>query len=167
MALTVLISNHNCPLLRVQSLKFITKMDAVLKYNKATGFLKNPPSLEPCPNIATICALQKHIVKALSQLFFLQSAIHGWSGLPMDPATYNHLEGVAFAIPNDPGPMPVYPQWAAPTTIKMINATFVQDKNHFLSFKNISQTCFCMFNENVGAQLRCPTTPPSRSGIQQ
>jgi hypothetical protein len=47
----------------------------------------------------------------------------------MDPATYLLLEGVAFATPKDPRSMPVYPQWAAPTTIKMIDATFVKEKN--------------------------------------
>jgi hypothetical protein len=56
----------------------------------------------------------------------------------MDPATYLLLEGVAFVTLNDPGPMLVYSQWAAPTTIKMIDATFVQEKNYFLSFKNIA-----------------------------
>jgi hypothetical protein len=141
----------------MQSLKFITKMDAIIEYNEAAGFLKNPPSLEP--NFANICALQNHDVKALSQLFCPQSAVHGWLGLTMDPATYNLLEGVAFAIPNDPRPTPVYPQWAAPTTIKMINVTFVWDKNYFLSFKNIAQACFRMFDENVGAQFKVSNNP--------
>jgi hypothetical protein len=138
MALTVLISNHDHPLLHVQSLKFVTKMDTVIEYDKTAGFLKKPPSLEPRLNFANIPALQKHIIKVLSQLFCPQGAIHGWSSLAMDPSTYNLLEGVAFAITNDPRPMSVYPQWAAPTTIKMINATFVWDKNYFLFFKNIA-----------------------------
>jgi hypothetical protein len=77
----------------------------------------------------------------------------------MDPATYLLLEGVAFVTPNDPGPTPVYPQWAAPTTIKMINATFMREKNFFLSFKNTAQSCFCMFNENVGAQFKVSNSP--------
>jgi hypothetical protein len=72
-------------------------------------------SLEPCLNFTNICALRKLIINALSQLFFLQSTVHGWLGLAMDPATYHLLEGVAFVTPNDPGPTPVYPQWAAPT----------------------------------------------------
>jgi hypothetical protein len=73
----------------------------------------------------------------------------------MDLATYFLLEGVAFVTPKDPGPPPVYPQWAAPTTIKMIDATFVRERNYFLSFKNIEQACFPfrMFDENVGAQF--------------
>jgi hypothetical protein len=116
-------------------------------------------SLEPCPNFTNILALQKHVIKAQSQLFCLQSAIHGWLGLAMEPATYLLLEGVAFVTPNDPGPMPVYPQWASPTTIKMIDVTFVREKNYFSSVKNIVQECFRMFNEKVGAQFKVSNTP--------
>ncbi len=77
----------------------------------------------------------------------------------MDPATYNLLEGVAFATPNDPVPTLVYPQWVAPTTIKMIDATFVREKNYFFSFKSIVRACFRMFNENVGTQFKVSNNP--------
>ena len=60
----------------------------------------------------------------LSQLFCPQSAVHGWSGLAMDPVIYYLVKGTAFATPNDPGPTSVYSQWATPTTVKMIDATF-------------------------------------------
>jgi hypothetical protein len=52
-------------------------MDAVIDYDKAAGFLKNPPSLEPCPNFTNICALQKHIVQALVHLSCPQSTTGG------------------------------------------------------------------------------------------
>jgi hypothetical protein len=78
-------------------------MDAIIDYDEAAGFLKNPPSLEPCPDFANTRALRKHMIKALSQLFCPQSAIHGWSGLAIHPATYFLLEGTAFVIPMDPG----------------------------------------------------------------
>ncbi len=52
-------------------------MDAVIDYDEAAGFLKNPPWLEPCPNFTNICALQKHIVQALTQLSCPQSATGG------------------------------------------------------------------------------------------
>jgi hypothetical protein len=77
----------------------------------------------------------------------------------MDPATYLLLEGVAFVTPNNPGPTPVYPQWVAPTTIKMIDTAFMQEKNYFLSFKNIARACFHMFDENMGAQFKVYNTP--------
>jgi hypothetical protein len=100
-------------------------MDAIINYNEAAGFLKNPPSLEPHPDFANICAHQKHVIKALSQLFCQQSTIHGLLSLAINPATYLLLEGTAFVIPMDPGATVVYLQWAAPTTIKMIDATFL------------------------------------------
>jgi hypothetical protein len=130
----------------------IVNMDATIEYDKAAGFLKTTPSLEPRPKFISICALQKHVIKALSQIFCLQSAVQGWLSLAIDPATYLLLEGVAFVTPNDPGHTPVYPQWAAPTTIKIINVTFMQEKKYFLFFKNM-QACFCMFNENAGTQF--------------
>jgi hypothetical protein len=100
-------------------------MDAIINYNETVGFLKNPPSLEPCLDFANIHALHKHVIKALSQLFCPQSTIHGWSGLAINPATYLLLVGTTFVIPMHPGKTAVYPQWAAPTTVKMIDATFL------------------------------------------
>jgi hypothetical protein len=46
-----------------------------------------------------------------------------------------------------------------PTTIKMIDSTFVREKNYFLSFKNIAQACFRMFDENVGVHFKVSNTP--------
>jgi hypothetical protein len=86
-----------------------SNMDAVINYDEAAGFLKNHPLLEPRPNFTNICALQKHIVQVLAQLSCPQSAIHGWSGLAMDPATYLLLEGAAFTIPPNPGPTAIFP----------------------------------------------------------
>jgi hypothetical protein len=131
-------------------------MDAVIEYDKAAGFLKNPPSLEPCPNFTNIRALQKHIVQGLAQLSCPQSAINRWSGLAMDPAAYNLLEGTAFVISPDPGPTPVFPGGVAVarTVMKMTEATFVHDKNYFLSYKNITRACFRMLDANVSAQSK-------------
>ena len=103
-------------------------MDAVIKYDKAAGYLKNPPSLEPRLDFNNIRALKQHVIKALPQMFCPQSAIHGWAGLAMDPATYLLFEGIAFAAINNPGPTAIYPQWAAPTTVKMIDTTFLRKK---------------------------------------
>jgi hypothetical protein len=134
-------------------------MDAVIDYDKAAGFLKNLPSLEPCSEFTNIRALKKHVIKALSQLYCPQSAIHGWAGLAMNPATYQLLEGTAFVVPFNPGPTAVYPQWAAPTMVKMIDATFLRKKNYFLSYKNIQRACFRMFNTNIGAQFKVSNAP--------
>jgi hypothetical protein len=105
-------------------------MDAVIKYDKSAGFLKNPLSLEPCPNFINICALQKHIMQGLAQLTCPQSAIHGWSGLAMDPAKYLLLEGVAFVVPPNPGPTVIFLGGVAvaQTVMKTIQATFDRKK---------------------------------------
>ena len=131
-------------------------MDTIITYDEAAGFLKNPPSLEPRPNFPNIRALRKHIVDGLAQLSCPQSAIHGWSGLAMDPAAYLLLEGTAFTIPADPGPTVVFPGGAAVarTAIKTITATFERDKNYFLSYTNITRACFRMLDANVSAQFK-------------
>jgi hypothetical protein len=110
------------------------RTDAVIDYDEAAGFLKNPPSLEPRPNFTNICALQKHIVQALAQLLCPQSTIHGWSGLAMDPATYLLLEGAAFTIPLDPGPTEIFPDGlaVARTVMKTTQATFDRAKKLLL-----------------------------------
>jgi hypothetical protein len=72
----------------------------------------------------------------------------------MDPATYIILGRIVFVAINNQGPMTVYPQWAAPPTLKMIDATFLRDKNYFLSYKNIERACFRMFDANIGAQYK-------------
>jgi hypothetical protein len=134
-------------------------MDTVINYNKAASFQKNLPSLEPCPNFTNIWALHKHVIKALSQLFCPQRAIHGWLGLAMDPATYLLLEGKPFIVSVDPRAVAIYPWWAAPTTIKMIDAMFLCNKNYFLSYKNIARACFCMFDANIATQFKVSNTP--------
>jgi hypothetical protein len=133
-------------------------MDGIINYTKAASFLKNPPSLEPCPKFTNICTLCKHVIKTISQLFCPHSTIHGWSGLAMDPATYLLLEDTPFIVPIDPGAMTIYPQWVAPTTIKMIDAAFLCIKNYFLSYKNIARACFCMFDANIATQFKVSNT---------
>jgi hypothetical protein len=84
-------------------------MDAIIDYDKAVGFLKNPHLREPHPDFANICALHKHAIKALSQLYWPQSTIHGWSGLAINPAIYLLFEVNVFVISNDPGATAIYP----------------------------------------------------------
>jgi hypothetical protein len=79
--------------------------------------------------------------------------------LTMDPATYQLLKGTAFVVQINPGPTAVYPQCAAPTMVKMIDAMFLCKKNYFLSYMNIARACFRMFNTNIGAQFKVSNTP--------
>jgi hypothetical protein len=41
----------------------------------------------------------------------------------------------------------------------MIDATFLRDKNYFLSYKNIARACFRMFDANIAAQFKVSNTP--------
>ncbi len=109
---------------RLHPFPFPRIIDIIITYDEAASFLKNSPSLEPCPEFAKICTLCKHVIKALSQLFCPQSAMHGWPGLAVDPAIYLLLEGTTLVLPTDPRATGVYPQWAAPTTAKMIVDTY-------------------------------------------
>ena len=134
-------------------------MDAVIDYDEAVGFLNNPTSLEPHLEFTNIRTLKTHVIKVLSQLFCPQSAIHGWACFAMDPATYLLLEGTAFLIPINPGHTEIYPHWVALTTVKMIDTTFLRDKNYFLAYKNIMRMCFRLFDTNINARFKVSNTP--------
>ena len=136
-----------------------SKMDAIIDFDEVADFLKNPPSLEPRPDFTKIRALRKHIVMALAQLQCPQEAIHGWSGLAVDPAAYQLLTGKVFIIPPDPGPMAVYPAWAAPNDTRTIDAKFLRAKNYYLSYQNIHRACFRMLDATVSAQFKVSNNP--------
>jgi hypothetical protein len=72
----------------------------------------------------------------------------------MDPATYLLLDGPLSIVTVDPGAVAMYPQWAAPMTIKKMDGMFLCDKNYFLSYKNIASSCFCMFDANIPVQIQ-------------
>jgi hypothetical protein len=134
-------------------------LDYILSFDKVARFLCNPPTVAPCPEFSKLRTLRQHIIKALKQLECPQSFIHGWLGLTMAPNMYALLEPNPFVVPGDLGPAPVYTQFALPAAIKMIDATFEQDKNYFLSYKNINRTCFCMLNDLVPNQFKVSNTP--------
>ncbi len=113
-------------------------MDAIITLEEVTEFLKNPPSLVPRPDFTRLRALRQHIVRALKQLTCPQSPIHGWASLAITPAMYLLLELQPFVAPANPGNTAVYPPFAPPSTIKMIDTAFPRDKNYYLSLKNIS-----------------------------
>jgi hypothetical protein len=76
-----------------------SRMNQLIPYDEAAGFLKNPPSVIPRPNFAKIWALQKHITHALKQLDCPQSLIYGWAGLVMDPTIYALIQLSPFTAP--------------------------------------------------------------------
>jgi hypothetical protein len=124
-------------------------MDAIITLEEVTGFLKKNPSLALRPDFNQLRALRQHIVRALRQLTCPQSPIHGWSGLAITPAMYLLLEPQPFVEPVNPGDTAIYPPFLPPSTIKMIDAAFTQDKNYFLSLRNINQACFKMLDNLI------------------
>jgi hypothetical protein len=134
-------------------------MDQLSTIKEAAEFLKNLPSVSPRPDFAKVRALRKHIIKALKQLGCPQSLAHGWTGLVMDPALYILLEPNVFVLPVSPGATAIYPQFAAPVQMKMINNVFARNKNYYLSFMNISHACFHMLDETVPDRYKVSNTP--------
>jgi len=129
-------------------------MDQLITFGEAAGFLKNPPTLAPCPDFAKIQALRKHINTALIQLMCPQSQIQGWAGLAMEPNMYALLEAVPFAIPINPGNTPIYTQFTTPLHMNISDAIFLCNKNYYLSYKDINCACFKMLDENVQPQYK-------------
>jgi hypothetical protein len=129
-------------------------MDTIVPFDNVMDCLRNPPSVHPRPDFTKLRALRLHLIKALKFFECPQSALHGWLGLAMAPAVYALLEPVLFFVPTDPGAAPVYMPFAMPAAIKMIDATFKQDKNYFKSFKNFYRACFRMLDELVPNQFK-------------
>jgi hypothetical protein len=111
-------------------------MDHLITIEEAAEFLKDPPSVSPRPDFAKVRALRKHVIKALKQLDCPQSLAHGWSGLVMDPALYILLEPNEFVLPVSPGATAIYPQFAAPAQMKMIDNVFAMNKNYCTTYRS-------------------------------
>jgi hypothetical protein len=135
-------------------------MDHLFTYEEAAGFLKNPPTLAPCPEFAKICALRKHIVMALKQIVCPQSTIHRRLVLVMDLVMYKLIEPTTpFVLVANQGSFPMYNNFTTEAAIKTTNKQFKDHKNYFLSFVNINRVCFCMLNNNIADQFKVSNTP--------
>ncbi len=99
------------------------------------------------------------MVKALKQLVYPQSAIHGWLGIELSPMVYALLKPNPFVTPADPGAVAVYAQFALPAQIKTTNAMFVRAHNKYGLYKSIMGACFCMLNENEANQFKVSNVP--------
>ncbi len=140
-------------------LAFSGTMDQLITIKEAAEFLKNPPSVSPRPDFAKVRALWKHVIKALKQLDCPHSLAHGWTGLVMDPALYILLEPNALVLPVSPGATAIYPQFAAPTQMKMIDNVFARNKNYYLLFMNINHACFRMLDKTIPDRYKVSNTP--------
>ncbi len=77
----------------------------------------------------------------------------------MDPTLYILLEPNAFVIPASPGGTAIYPQFAAPAQMKMIDNVLARNKNYYLSYMNINCACFRMLDETVPNRYKVSNTP--------
>ena len=134
-------------------------MDQLITIDEAAEFLKNPPSVSPRPDFVKVRVLRKHIIKAPKQLDCPQSLTHGWIGLVMDPALYILLEPNIFVLPVSLGGTAIYPQFAAPAQMKMIDNVFARNKNYYLLFMNINRACFRMLDKTVPNWYKVSNTP--------
>jgi hypothetical protein len=116
-------------------------MDTLITFVEVKGFLKNPPSLAPCPDFTHLHALRRHMIDLLRKLSCTQSAIHGWAGLVMHPTMYAMIEIIPFQVLRDPGDKPTLPAFALPAPIKIAEGLFKRDKTYFASYKNIYRAC--------------------------
>ena len=134
-------------------------MDTLITYDEAAGFLQGPPTVAPRPDFTKLRALRKHMVEALSQLECPQSAVHGWTGLVMDPAMYALLEPIPFAIPVNPGAVPAIIRTSTTATIKMITLVFDRNKKYYNSFLNIHKACYKMLKDAVPVEFQVSNIP--------
>ena len=147
------------PLLCARSYSSFLKMDAIIDYDEIADFLRNPPSLEPRPDFTKIRALCKHVVTALAQIQCPQNAIHGWSGLAVNPTAYQLLTGQVFVIPPDPGPTAVYPLWGAPNDARTINTKFLHKKNYFCHTSTYTERASACSMPTCQPSIRSQTIP--------
>ena len=134
-------------------------MDSLITLDEAVEFLKNPLTLSSRPDFLNLCALRKHMVKALKQFLCPQSAVHGWSGMDLPPMMYALLEPTPFAVPGNPGPVAVYTQFATPAMIKNTDNLFKRLQNEHQSYENIRRACFHMLDTNVTDQFKVSNVP--------
>ena len=77
----------------------------------------------------------------------------------MDPGLYPLIKPIVFVVPNNPGALLVYQNFAPPAMMRMVDYTFKQNKNYFLSFTNINRACFCMLDNFVPNQFKVSNQP--------
>jgi hypothetical protein len=134
-------------------------MDQIKTNELVAEFLKNPPTLLPCPDFTKLCTLQKHIARMLKQLVCPHSSIHGWLGLVLLPMIYALLKPTPFLAPVYPGNVAVHPQLALPAQIKTANAMFACSQNKWKSYKGIQHAGFCMLDENMANHFKVSNVP--------
>ena len=132
-------------------------MDVIITMEETAGFLANPPSVLPRPNFYKLQAIRKHIVDALQQLQHPTHPVHGWVGMATPASIYVLIDQIPFILPQDPGPIAMYPQWVLHSQIKMTDSFFKRDKNLFTLAANINSTVVFMLANVSLTNSKSPT----------
>ena len=77
----------------------------------------------------------------------------------LQPAIFALVNAIPFAPPPNPGLYPVYPQFALPAAMKMIDNQFKIDKNFYKKCTNIHRAVYKVLQANVLPQYQASTTP--------
>jgi hypothetical protein len=64
-----------------------------------------------------------------------------------------------FVLLASPGGTAIYPQFAAPAQMKMIDNVFARNKNYYLLYMKINRMCFCMLDKTVPGRFKVSNTP--------
>ena len=72
---------------------------------------------------------------------------------------YALIDPDPFILPQDPGPIAMYPQWVSASQIKMTDSFFKRDKNLFASAANINRVVVFMLNKCVPDQFKISNNP--------
>ena len=103
-------------------------MDDMILYDDIKEMLESPPTLAPRPNFFRLRAFRGYIVDVMKKIPHLGYPQHGWAGMVLQPAIFSLLNAIPYAQPSNPGLYPVYPQFALPAAMKMINNRFKINK---------------------------------------
>ena len=112
-------------------------MDDMILYDEITGMLNSPPTLAPRPNFFRLRAFRRYIVDVMKQIPHPGYPQHRWAGMVLQPAIFALINATPFAPPPNPGLFAIYPQFALPAAMKMIDNQFKIDKNLYKTYNNI------------------------------
>ena len=77
----------------------------------------------------------------------------------LQPAIFALLNAIPFTPPPNPGLYPVYPPFALPAAMKMIDNQFKIDRNLYKMYTNIHRAVYKVLQTNVLPQYQASTTP--------
>ena len=134
-------------------------MDDTILYDDIKGMLDIPPTLAPRPNFFRLRSFRQYIVDVIKQIPHPGNPQHGWAGMVLQPAIFALINATPFATPPNPGLYAVYPQFAQPAAIKLINNQFKINRNLHKRYTNVHCAVYKLLQDNVLPQYQASATP--------